>query len=942
MMGSPMSQPVPNESPDEAPEPLPSAAAGWSADLPIDPYLSAMLPRFGLPMRFVARQFFDHIEGEEQDLAPVREAVREGSVVYVMRTRSVLDYLFFNHFLKKHDLPLARFANGVRTLFAAPIADQLKVVWARLRQRKAGLLPLPDPVDSGHLGELVARGTPSLLFLKHRRQLLGPQLNSTMDAVEVLVEIQRRIDRPIFLVPQVMVWERAPDRTHRGWLDMVLGDPESPSRVRKLLLFLRNQGHAVARIGKPVNLAEFLQEHEGQPDARVAKKLRWLLLGFLYRERKVVKGPNIRPRRWLFDRILTEPKVRLAIEVEAQKEGKTTAQVVKRARKILDRTGADFRMGVVMAMKSMMDIIVKRIYSGVEFGAEDAERVRQASRAGTVLLLPSHRSHFDYLLLSWLFFCNGMMPPHIAAGVNLSFFPMGPIFRRSGAFFIRRSFADDPLYKTLLDHYVRAMTAEGYTQEFFIEGGRSRTGKMLPAKIGLLSTYVEAMADKVAPDIQIVPISIAYEKVVEEGSYRNELAGGEKKAESAGELVKGASVLRRRFGRVYVRANHPISLKEALGVLRTPYRDLSLAERKTFLKRLGSHLVAEIQDVTVVTPSTVAATILLTHDKLGITRAAFERRARFLRRFLDAREALFSDAWHFPEDALAEAVSMFQEARLVEIVPGEEDSQDIFSISQDPSARMTLDYYKNGILFHFVPAAFVCTALALGADDSETENLAAVKRRFDFLLRLFDQEFFFHPDLPHEHLVAEAGRMLQREGVVEVSLSGGITSPGGLAPVDPDGPRPRPPAPTMDELWDLAAEPLAASINITVVDKTKARLLIATIRNFFEAYFVVLEGAEVLRRKGPMPEKELVNELLSAGRRMFLTADVTRSEAASKQNVTNAVRHFRQRGVLIPLDGRDGPGVPLTLDEANHEDYSKPLRRLFHSRSLRPDDGALY
>ncbi len=936
-----MTQPSPTDPSTEPPGVGPSVALGWPAGLPIDPYLSAMLPRFGLPMRAVARQFFDHIEGDEQDLAPVRQAVRDGSVVYVMRTRSVLDYLFFNHFLQKHGLPLARFANGVRTLFAAPLADQLKVVWARLGQRRAGHLPLPDPVDSGHLGELVGRGTPSLLFLKHRRQLFGPQITGTTDAVEVLVEVQRRTERPIFLVPQVMVWERAPDRTHRGWLDMVLGDPESPSRVRKLLLFLRNQRHAVVRIGKPVNLAEFLAEHEGQPDARVAKKLRWLLLGFLYRERKVVKGPNIRPRPWLFDRILTEPKVRLAIEVEAQKEGKTTAEVVKRARKILDKTGADFRMSWLMAMKSLMDVIVARIYSGVEFGAEDAERIRQASRAGTVVLMPSHRSHFDYLLLSWLLFCNGMMPPHIAAGVNLSFFPMGPIFRRSGAFFIRRSFADDPLYKTLLDHYVRAITSEGYTQELFIEGTRSRTGKMLPAKIGLLSTYVEAMADRVAPDIQIVPISIAYEKVVEESSYRKELVGGEKKAESAGELVKGASVLRRRFGRVYVRANQPISLKESLGVLRTPYRDLSEDERKGFLKRLGSHIIAEIQDVTVVTPSTVAATILLTHDKLGITRARFERRAQFLRRFLDDREALFSDAWHFPEDALAEAVSMFEEAKLVDIVAGEDDSQDIFSVSQEPASRMTLDYYKNSILFHFVPAAFVCTALALGADD-EVETLGAVKRRFDFLLRLFDQEFFFHPDLPHEHLVAEAGRVLQREGVVEVSLSGSVTSPGGLAPVDHDGPRQRPLPPSTDELWDLAADPLASSINVTVVDKTKARLLIATIRNFFEAYYIVLEGAEVLRRKGPMPEQELVDELLSAGRRMFLTADVTRSEAASKQNVTNAVRHFRQRGVLVPIDGSGGRDVPLTLDETNHEDYAKPLRRLFHSRSLRPDDGALY
>lgn len=927
---------------ENSPEAEPPSVPGWPRDLPVGPYLSGMLPRFSWPMRLVAHRFFDHIDADDNELAAVREAASEGSLVYVMRTRSVLDYLFFNHFQRKHALPLSRFANGVRTLFAAPLAEQLRAAWVRVGQRRRGQLPLPDPVDGGHLGELVQSGIPTLLFLKHRTQVLGPNLNNRTDVVEVLVEAQRATDKPIFLVPQVLVWERAPDRTHRGFWDVLLGDPESPSRLRKLALFIQHRKHAVARIGKPVNLLEFLAEHEGQADARVAKKLRWLLLGFLYRERKVVKGPNIRPRRWLFDRILTEPSVRAVIEAEAKAQNKSADLVEKRARRILDRTGADFRMGVMMFMRALVDFVVRRIYSGVEFRPEDAERIRGASRKGTVLLLPTHRSHFDYLLLSWLLFHQGMIPPHIAAGINLSFFPMGPLFRRSGAFFIRRSFADDALYKVLLDHYIRALTAEGYTQEFFIEGTRSRTGKMLPPKIGLLGTYVEAIEDRVAPDIQIVPLSIAYEKVVEEGAYRRELTGGEKKQESAGELVKGASVLRRRFGRVYVRANHPISMKEALGNLPTPYSDLSKDERKEFLKRFGAHILAEIQDVTVVTPSTVAATVLLTHDQRGIDRARFERRSRFIQRFLQVRGALFSDAWAFPEDALSEALSMFEEAKLVETIPGADRSEDIISISQVADRRITLDYYKNNILFHFVPAAFICTALALGRDDEEQETLAAVRRRFDFLMGLFNEEFFFHPDKPRAHVLGEAGRLLEDEGVLQIALSERATASSALASVGPDGKRQPVPDRTAHELWGLSDEPLAEDIHITSLSRPKSRVLIATIRNFFEAYYVVLEGASVLRRSGPMPEKELVVTLLAAGQRMFLTSNIIRSEAVSKQNVTNAVRHFRQMGVLVTADGSSDRAAPLALDEERLEDSAKPLRRLFHSRSLRPDDGALY
>ena len=935
-----MSEPIPHI--ENSPDAEPPSVPGWPQELPIGPYLSGMLPRFSLPMRLVAHRFFDHIDSDRNELAAVREAATAGSLVYVMRTRSVLDYLFFNHFQKKHKLPLSRFANGVRTLFAAPFAEQLHAAWVRFGQRREGLLPLPDPVDGGHLGELVQAGHPTLLFLKHRTQVLGPSVSNRTDVVEVLVEAQRATDKPIFLVPQVLVWERAPDRTHRGFWDVLLGDPESPSRLRKLALFIQHRKHAVARIGKPVNLLEFLAEHEGQTDVRVAKKLRWLLLGFLYRERKVVKGPNIRPRRWLFDRILTEPPVRAAIEAEAKAQDKPAEVIEKRARRILDRTGADFRMGVIMFMRALVDLVVRRIYSGVEFGAEDAERIREASRKGPVLLLPTHRSHFDYLLLSWLLFREGMVPPHIAAGINLSFFPMGPLFRRSGAFFIRRSFADDALYKVLLDHYIRALTAEGYTQEFFIEGTRSRTGKMLPPKIGLLGTYVEAIADRVAPDIQIVPLSIAYEKVVEEGAYRRELTGGEKKQESAGELVKGASVLRRRFGRVYVRANAPISMKEALGRLPSPYANLGKEERKDFLKRFGARILAEIQDVTVVTPSTVAGTVLLTHDQRGIDRVSFERRARFLRRVLEARGALFSDAWAFPEDALAEALSMFEEAKLVETLPGQDRPEDIISISQDAERRITLDYYKNNILFHFVPAAFICTALALGRGDGTRETLAAVRRRFDFLMGLFNEEFFFHPDVPQSHLLGEAGLLLEAEGVLEISFSERAVSSAGPTPVGPDGEHASQTDKGADELWGLSEDPAAEDIFITALSLPKSRLLIATIRNFFEAYYVVLEGAAVLQNAEPVPEKEMVVTLLEAGQRMFLTSDIIRSEAVSKQNVTNAVRHFRQMGVLVSVDGSSDRTAPLMVDEQRLEDYAKPLRRLFHSRSLRPGDGALY
>ncbi|HCP47446.1 MAG TPA: hypothetical protein DIU15_15500 [Deltaproteobacteria bacterium] len=899
------------ESVEDLAAPLPS----WTGAPGVDPYGSRMLPGLGIVLRFFSHFFFRHIR-DDTDLGPIREAARKGTVVYVMRTRSRLDYLFFNYFALKHGLPLARFANDVRTESLGPLTTQVRAAWARRRYRQDTGGPLPDPVDSGYLRRVVARGHTALVFLRGGRRWPLRTVTPTKDLVEELLEAQGDRDRPVFLVPQVLVWSRGPDRSTRGLLDLLLGGRDDPGRLRKATHFVLNFRHAVVRVGEPVSVQDFLLEQEGASRERVAKKLRWLLLGYLYRERKVVKGPDVRPRRWIFERILAEPDVRTAIETTARSEGRSVDAIEQRAARILDKMGADYRWGAILVLRVVIDFITSRLYSGVEFSPADAERIRSAARRGTVLLVPSHRSHLDYLLLSWLLYYQGMMPPHIAAGQNMAFWPVSNLFRRAGAYFIRRSFSGDPLYSALVSHYIRSLISEGYTQEFFIEGTRSRTGKMLPGKIGLLATYMEAMADRIVPDILVVPVYIAYERVVED--YATELTGGAKKKESARGLVRGASALRRRFGRVYAKTNEPISLKEALELLDRPYRELSAEERKTFLKRVGQHLAAEIQDVTVVTPSSVCATALMTHERRGMTRDLFHQRARFLTRWLEARGAHFSDSWHFPEDALDEALELFVSSGVVQVVPSSGATaargQDILAIDSEVGSRLNLDYYKNTVLFHFVPAAFFCTALQLGTRDEEP--LPLLQRRFDFLLDLFQQEFVFHPDVPADHLVDRAVAQLAEHGVVDVR---DVESPGEAG---------------LPDAWvDQGVSATGTVRLVKLVDLDRADLLLAMIRSLLESYYVVLKGCVVLRG-GPMTESELVGETLLVGQRMYLCEDVTRPEAASKVPLTNAVRHFRAKGVLVALDSGGGRDTRLALDEDVRQRYMAPISKLFRADRL--------
>ena len=181
-----------------------------------------------------------------------------------------------------------------------------------------------------------------------------------------------------------------------------------------------------------------------------------------------------------------------------------------------------------------------------------------------VIYVPCHRSHIDYLLLSFLVYRNGLVPPHIAAGINLNLPVVGTILRRGGAFFMRRSFRDNPLYASVFSEYLHTITARGFSIEYFVEGGRSRSGRMLKPRTGMLAMTLRSFLRDSRKPIAFVPVYIGYEKVIESGSYIGELHGEKKQKESVGGLMKSLSVLRSYFGQVHVNFGEPIKLVDFL------------------------------------------------------------------------------------------------------------------------------------------------------------------------------------------------------------------------------------------------------------------------------------------------------------------------------------------------------------------------------------------
>ncbi len=826
-------------------------------------YRSTMVGRFTwLLERFFAFTF-TRIKPDLEHLPAVRKAADEGLIVYVMRNRSVLDYVFFNWYFARYGLPLARFGNGVNTLWCGTALQVIRKVWHKLRDRWTHG-PMPDPIDAGFMTRTIAAGHPVLLFLRRQASWVfrRPQ-QSRRDMIEELLKLQEEEERPIFVVPQIIVWERRPEYTQRNLVDLLFGERDHPGRLRKLLHFLIYHRGAVVRMGEPVQLRAFAEALPDQTLAKRAKKLRLVLRGYLYREKRLIKGPTVKPRAWLLDRIRHSPRVEKAIGHVAQRDRRSVGSLERKVDKMLDHLAADFSFNWIMFARILFDFVLNRIYAGVEFRSEDAERIRRAGRKGTLVFVPCHRSHLDYILISWCVFYQQLQPPHVAAGANLSFWPLGPVLRRWGAFFLRRSFRDDPLYREVFSAYVRELVREGVPQEFFIEGTRSRTGALLPPKVGLLSMYLSAAADGVAPDVMFVPISLSYEKVVEETEYHKELTGGEKQKEDIRGLAATTSVLSRRYGRVYVRVGEPVSARGLIGDAGAPLPDLDDEQRKAFLKRSGEQILWEIHRVTPVTPSAVAAVVLLSHDRRGMLVREFGRRCRFLMQYLADGGAVFSNSLTAePADALDEVLRRFADNKLVQVF-SEDDGDDIIAIV--PERRMTMDYYKNNIANHLAGAAMVAVATGpTGRDEAE------VAERFVKLADLLAIEFRSDPDADPETSFRGALGALVDAGVLSV-----------------EGDR------------------------VEIASERRAALFRALLTNVLESYLITLRGVGALGGDA-LAEKKLLDRLLKEGRKLYMTEDVTRSEAISKAVLRNAVRRYRELGVLRRRVGGD----ELHLDPA--------------------------
>ncbi|MFP5307826.1 MAG: glycerol-3-phosphate 1-O-acyltransferase PlsB, partial [Gammaproteobacteria bacterium] len=414
------------------------------------------------------------------------------------------------------------------------------------------------------------------------------------------------------IVPVSIFWGREPEK-ETSWFKLIFADSVQAGRVRKLFIMAAHGRNVFANFGLPLSFREAMDR---EPDATRAihKLIRALHFHFL-RARTAALGPTLLRRQVVIDSLLAAPGVQAAIAREAAQSSPEKARTY--ARKCAEEIAADYSNASIRFLERVLSVVVfKRVFSGID--VRGLERVREWAQQYELIYMPAHRSHADYLLLSYSLYQAGLVPPHIAAGVNLNFWPVGGLLRRCGAFYMRRSFSGDRIYTAVFRAYVDSLIQRGYAIEFFPEGGRSRTGRLLAPKTGLLSMVLEAGLRQQTRRVLLVPVYIGYDRCWEVGSYAKELRGAKKQKESAEGLLKAGKILGKSYGKAYINFGEPIPLQRYADERLPGWREHFAGGAdgqpqgfKRFVAELALENTRRINEATVANPTGLAALALL-------------------------------------------------------------------------------------------------------------------------------------------------------------------------------------------------------------------------------------------------------------------------------------------------------------------------------------------
>jgi glycerol-3-phosphate O-acyltransferase len=812
------------------------------------PVFTGMLPDQAPGLRErIAAFVFRKAEFDEASLNYIKEYSEKGSVVFASFQSSNISLFMFYMVLRRHGIKTPAFVLDYNPILLQPI----KFLWRRLgKSLSATFLRRKHPyvLDTNHIANLLEKKESVLFPLLSGKFFLRRYLEIKYDSLRYFIELQKKMDTPIYFFPQMIFWNQNPERTSPN-----LFQSSATSNKGFFSVLLSTSTPSFIRVLQPVNLQEEIKKSEGLSTGEIALRLRNRLIETYQQEKRIVLGPVLRSQQEMIEKVLFHNDVLNAIEQIAKEEGVPESQLKRKAYSYYREIAADYSFYVIRVFEVIMDWVFKRVFTGITWDPEELKMVREAAQRGTLVLTPCHKSHMDYLILPYIFFKNRINPPHVAAGANLSFFPLGTIFRHSGAFFLRRSFRGLNLYKVVFKQYIKTLVQESYPIEFFIEGGRTRTGRLVYPKPGILHYLIDAIDDNYNKDLVFVPISISYDRVLEEGSYAAELKGKSKQRESVAGVFKSSRVLWRKYGMAYVNFDKPFTLKdiEAQGF-----------KGNDRVSEAANKIIRGINRATGVGPFSLSATAMILMSSKGFSRAGLLEKMKILHGFLSWSNVSFhakaKEQENFDE-ILDLVLASYHADKLIEDIRFEDGQklEDMYLLKEENRARIA--FYKNSISHFLLGISFTSIGILFCRKNGPTMYVSEIVEHFDYLKKMLSREFIY-PEEPKDS-----------DSAVRLALS--YYAMRGILTVDGD--------------------------TVTLRDDTGGDLIFfaRAVKDMIESYFIVLDLINQNYKK-KLLSKDLVVDIRKNGLKLFHLGKVKLAESLSVPNYRSAIQKLKDEDIL--------------------------------------------
>ncbi|MGP5407710.1 glycerol-3-phosphate 1-O-acyltransferase PlsB [Psychrobacter celer] len=634
----------------------------------------------------------------------------------------------------------------------------------------------------------------AIIFLKHpsaKDSQLSPRLSRLVSAVLQYPELKVR------LVPVSILWGRAPEKEDSLFKLLTADNWEDPSITKQLFNIGVMGRDTFVQFHPPQDLRALIHEQlhttpveddHAQPisdempaytlttgvdgNRELVRMLQQQLTTYLDKQRASMLGPDLSDRRNLVDKLVYSPAIKHAIEAEAKATGTSVREARSVAKGYANEMVNDYSHSIIRGFYKFLTWLWTQLYDGVE--VHHFERVRELAADYELVYVPCHRSHVDYLLLSYVIYKRGLSIPYVAAGDNLDVPVLGPLLRGAVAFYIRRSFRGNALYTAVLREYMHTLITRNTPIEYFIEGGRSRSGRLLPPKMGMLAMTVHSQLRHTNKPVVFIPTYIGYERIMEGGTYVGELKGKPKESESLIGLLKVGRKIERIFGNVHLSFGTPLHLSDFMTKFDVPAdslpadrTDTPLDEKTSaMVDNIGVKIMQHINKAAVITPVSLLSLVLLSAPKAALDEKICREQIALYQGL--AQQLPYADDTFITDMSPQQIIDYGIKLKLIERTP--HILGDIIQIAGKQAAL--LSYFRNNILHVFILLSFLSALVARNGriERSRLDNIATQMYPF-----LQSELFLYYPAHSLNDTLNKKVDSLLAHGLI-VELGDGILS----------------------------------------------------------------------------------------------------------------------------------------------------------------------